>query len=254
MIPRVVHLTWKTKENIPEKWKPSLNAWKRMKGITVRFWTDRDLEEFVTSQWPSELPRYLAWPKQIQRVDHARYMILYTFGGIYCDLDIEPVVDMEPLLQLLENWPEHVCLAEMARPWGQWQRATNSFMVSCKGHPFWLHLLQNTKPTLFERALMQLSPHHMGVIFSMGPGRLNRALAKDTSQAIVLPNMFVHYTANNKPSSTLPPPAGSLVRIRQGCSWHQNNGGATLAAIDGNRPLVMLIMLIIALVVVVCFK
>jgi len=39
----------------------------------------------------------------IQRSDAARYLILYYFGGLYTDMDVEPHVDVTPLLQSNPN-------------------------------------------------------------------------------------------------------------------------------------------------------
>ena len=42
----------------------------------------------MNKEYSSFLPVYESYPYNIQRVDAARYFILYHFGGVYLDLDI----------------------------------------------------------------------------------------------------------------------------------------------------------------------
>ena len=39
--------------------------------------------------YPELIPVYESFPYAVQRWDAIRYLILYTFGGLYVDLDYE---------------------------------------------------------------------------------------------------------------------------------------------------------------------
>jgi mannosyltransferase OCH1-like enzyme len=52
---------------------------------------------------PSFLTIYNSLRADIQRSDAARYLILYYFGGLYTDMDVDPHVDVTPLLQSNPN-------------------------------------------------------------------------------------------------------------------------------------------------------
>lgn len=47
---------------------------------------------------PSLWTIYNSLSADIQRSDTARYIVLYYFGGLYSDMDVEPKVDLSPLL------------------------------------------------------------------------------------------------------------------------------------------------------------
>src|SRR5437667_9239899 len=90
MIPKLIHHTYKTRENIPRRWRryqEKLLAlhpdWK------YKLWTDEDNFAFVKSEFPDMLDIYLRLPKNIMRVDVIRYLWLYRLGGLYLDMDYE---------------------------------------------------------------------------------------------------------------------------------------------------------------------
>src|SRR5687768_5764884 len=99
LIPKIIHQTWKDND-IPEHWKDSPEAWKlHHPNWEYRFWTDSDLRNLIRDKYPWFLEIYDNYPYPIQRVDAARYFILYTFGGIYSDLDILPNRPFDQLLR-----------------------------------------------------------------------------------------------------------------------------------------------------------
>ena len=74
-------------------------SWKRNHpGWEYRLWTDKQNREFIRTRYPDFLVRYDSYPYHIQRVDAVRYFILYTFGGLYVDLDFECFRSLEHLL------------------------------------------------------------------------------------------------------------------------------------------------------------
>ena len=62
------------------------------------FWSDDAIDDFMASHYPWFLPLFESYGHHIQKVDAARYFIVYHFGGVYCDLDISPRTNIEPLL------------------------------------------------------------------------------------------------------------------------------------------------------------
>ena len=69
---------------------------------TYRFWNDSrthesnpDLEPFVAEHFPFFLPAWKRLCYPIMRYDVARYMWLYKHGGVYSDLDIEALTNLE---------------------------------------------------------------------------------------------------------------------------------------------------------------
>lgn len=83
-------------------------------------------------KYPACLPLFLGYPDQIQRVDAARYMILYHFGGLYSDLDVECLRTFDALRVRRVVLPK-------ARPVG----FSNDLMMCVPGHPLFAELIDN---------------------------------------------------------------------------------------------------------------
>ena len=88
-IPFIVHQLWNTRDvPIPmlqyiETWMATHPHWQYW------FWTKESQEKFLRERYPKYLPQYLDYELDIQRADMIRFLILYEFGGIYADLDVE---------------------------------------------------------------------------------------------------------------------------------------------------------------------
>ncbi len=144
MIPHIIHQTWKT-DDIPENFRAFSATWRdRNPDWAYRFWSDRDLLEFVAIHYPACLELFCSYRQGIQRADAGRYMLLHHFGGIYADMDAECVQPLNPLVS-----EDRVILCEEPKahwPWaasyrGQPVMLFNGVMASPAGHFFWPHLL-----------------------------------------------------------------------------------------------------------------
>lgn len=88
-IPKIIHQTYKTLDSIPGKWlAPQQLVRSHNPEFDYLFWTDESLRIFIQTNYPSFLPTYDSYPYTIQRIDAARYFLLYHYGGFYIDLDI----------------------------------------------------------------------------------------------------------------------------------------------------------------------
>jgi len=130
-IPKIIHQTApadKTKWH--PLWKECQKSWlEKFPGWEYKMWTDEDLDEFIRTKHPEFLSTYLGYPKNINRIDAARYYILFDYGGIYADMDFQCLQNFEDQLP-----SDKVSIAESHHDNEKFQ---NALMVSPKGHPFW---------------------------------------------------------------------------------------------------------------------
>jgi mannosyltransferase OCH1-like enzyme len=89
MIPLILHQTWKT-ESLTEPLQSFFDSWTlHNPEFERRFYNDRDCREFIRTAFPPYLDVYDGLPFSIQRADLFRYLVIYRFGGLYADIDME---------------------------------------------------------------------------------------------------------------------------------------------------------------------
>lgn len=135
-IPKIIHQTWKD-ENLPKVFKVLSETWREMlPGWEYHLWTDEMNRDFVCTHYPDFLEKFDAYPKNIQRADAIRYLLLQKFGGLYVDLDFEC---LEPeFITLLED-ADFIAGKEPdahAKRYGLEYIVCNALMASVPNHPF----------------------------------------------------------------------------------------------------------------------
>ena len=168
-IPLIFHRTWRD-DNIPEHWSKSYHNCKETynkKNWTTILWTDATIRSFLTEHYSNFLPVYDSYPYNIQRVDAARYFILYHFGGLYLDLDVScrEKKDIEDLVRVMESI-ERQSMFPLTNPIG----VSNDVMLASKENGFFEYLIQRLRTTNRWFGLPYLT-----VLFSTGPMFLSLA-------------------------------------------------------------------------------
>jgi len=98
-IPTILHQTWKSEE-LPTPFEKFMNTWKIHHPMWQHIlWTDEMNRAFIQTHFPDFLRIYDSYSTNIQRVDAARYFILYHYGGVYVDMDFESLRSIEPILE-----------------------------------------------------------------------------------------------------------------------------------------------------------
>ena len=169
-IPKVLHQTWKTPQ-VPAEWRSFRESWLRHHpGWRHVLWTDEDNRRLIAEHHPWFLPVYDAFPRHIQRVDAAKYFILYTHGGVYADLDSECLQPLDPLL---------------ARGGAVVGRSRDgviecAVLASPPRHPLWeIAFREMQAPPLLARLFRgrrRVDATH--VLFSTGPQMMRRAVRR----------------------------------------------------------------------------
>ncbi|KAI9164253.1 hypothetical protein H9P43_008082 [Blastocladiella emersonii ATCC 22665] len=98
-LPKVVHSKWSAGRALPSKAQACVDRWKAMNpGTAVLLWTDADADDFVQRYHPAVWPVYRDVPRAIMRADLFRVLVVYTFGGVWADVDACP-------LKPMREWP-----------------------------------------------------------------------------------------------------------------------------------------------------
>jgi mannosyltransferase OCH1-like enzyme/UDP:flavonoid glycosyltransferase YjiC (YdhE family) len=146
-IPKILHQKWNDK-NIPAHLVAYCETWKKHHpDWDYKLWTDIDNREFIRQNYGWFLPIYDGYPENIMRADAARYFILYHYGGVYADLDMECLRPLDSILadkQLLFGLepPLHSKSLD-AKRYGLEKVIGNAVMASVPQHPFWEHVFKS---------------------------------------------------------------------------------------------------------------
>ncbi len=94
-IPRIIHYCWFGKKPLPESALKCIASWKRyFPNYEIREWNednfDVDCIPYVSEAYKKEKYAFVS--------DYARFFILYKYGGIYFDTDVEVLQPFEPIL------------------------------------------------------------------------------------------------------------------------------------------------------------
>eukprot|EP00040_Diaphanoeca_grandis_P014785 m.75129 g.75129 ORF g.75129 m.75129 type:complete len:367 (-) comp24740_c0_seq3:246-1346(-) len=169
-IPKIIHQTYKT-EVLPDHWKHSPEMWKATHPTwKYMFWTDEKNREFITKHYNWFLKQYDAYPNNIQRADAIRYFILYHYGGVYADFDVQPLRSIEPMLMGTE------CVVGETPNIG----ITNAFMAATLKSPFYFHVM--TQLSVNAHPLAGALSRHWEILQSTGPTFLWKIYAQYTKK------------------------------------------------------------------------
>jgi mannosyltransferase OCH1-like enzyme len=168
MIPKIIHQTYKSLEEIPEHWERARQSVLRAHpDYQYVFWTDKDIHRFMQREYPTFYREtFVKYPHVIQRIDAFRYFVLYHYGGIYMDLDIG-------VKRPLDKYIKHDLV--VVKSMNVSNVFTNSLMMSSRGNPFMLqcmHALHSYKDQY------RMLGKHVHVMNSTGPLFLTNQLQK----------------------------------------------------------------------------
>lgn len=180
MIPRIIHQIWIGPDPLPDDQRPYIKSWKRHHpSWEHKLWTEENLPEDPVR--PEILER-LRTP--VERADILRLEILYRYGGVYVDTDLECLRPLDDVIG--DERFVGVCL----KP----GRVTNTFIASAPGHP------------LLERALRDVRP--MKVYWTMsstvsikevaGPPFLARLVSDYADVKLLEPPLFFPSTPEDR--------------------------------------------------------
>lgn len=99
MIPKIIHYCWFGHAPLPPLAERCIASWRRfLPGYEIREWTE---ENFDVGIIPFTAEAY-AQKKYAFVSDYARFWILYKYGGLYFDTDVEVI---RPLDDIVERGP-----------------------------------------------------------------------------------------------------------------------------------------------------
>ena len=170
-IPKVIHQLWRSPQ-VPHRWRYTVASVKRYHpGWEYRLWTDYAMELHVRRQHPQLYPVYIGFNRNSMRVDIFRYLLMYDFGGLYCDLDYE-------FLRPYDYGTAAAVLSlERDTAYGDLENCVaNYFMASTPKQQLWRDVLDE----IIDSPPVTDSYHD--VVQATGPGLLTKVFLRDPAR------------------------------------------------------------------------
>jgi len=98
-IPAIIHQTWES-TRIPTAFVPWMKSWAAAyQEWHYVFWTPDGAQAMISTKFPVESLSYSSYPLKLQKLDARRYFVMYEYGGIFVDLDMESLRGMDDTLK-----------------------------------------------------------------------------------------------------------------------------------------------------------
>ena len=159
-IPKYIHRIWNSGP-IPDRFKGNwVNCQKVNPGYNTTLWDDAAIESLIQNHYPWFMPVYRSYPYHMERLDAARYFIVYHYGGIYIDMDVDCKVPFNEILKNASREKPFEVMTGGGLPLG----IATSFFAAPMKHPFMLSLIHH----LGTAQGWYLTPY-LSVMASTGP-------------------------------------------------------------------------------------
>jgi mannosyltransferase OCH1-like enzyme len=150
-IPKIIHQSVSSRDSLSADTLRMAASWNCLQDWVHVLWDDCERGHLVQTDAPELLPLLNRLPKQVQRADIFRNVVLRSFGGVYCDTDFECINGMHVESGIDGNCGAYAVESSTPSVDGALQ---SSLLASVPGHPFWDFLLANASvtsmPTFFQ--------------------------------------------------------------------------------------------------------
>uniref|UniRef100_A0A383WPH4 Methyltransferase FkbM domain-containing protein n=1 Tax=Tetradesmus obliquus TaxID=3088 RepID=A0A383WPH4_TETOB len=142
LIPRVIHQTYRS-TRLPASAKQFMHSWQERNGEAwqVRLYSDEACLNFVRREFPEYFEAYMNLPKEVERADFFRYMVVLRLGGVYADIDVECRQPLDGVIQpadtLLVGWDAELAdiAAAATQQYARQRQMATWFFAAAPGHP-----------------------------------------------------------------------------------------------------------------------
>lgn len=142
MIPKIIHYCWFGKGPLPPLAEKCIKSWKKyLPDYKIIEWNENNFNVNICSYTKEA---YEA--KKFAFVsDYARFWILYHYGGVYLDTDVEIIKSLDPIIK---KGPFMGC--ETKDKEDIWPKVASGLGIACyKGHPIYKDILDHYNSSSF---------------------------------------------------------------------------------------------------------
>ncbi len=162
-IPHILHQTWDS-HKVPVFFKSWIKSWiKHHPHWQYWFWTPKEVRALLQKYYPAYVEMYDNYPEMIRRADVMRYFIMERYGGVYVDLDMQ-------CLRNIDRWTQNYSCFVSKEPY------EHAYLVYNKTRPGVMNTMIACRPNhpFFNITIQHLPEHaHQDILRATGPDFLD---------------------------------------------------------------------------------
>lgn len=148
-IPLIFHQIWyqgidKIKNPYSDCRKKCLAKLKEWEGWEYMFWDKNSIEKLINENYPQFWDLYNYFDIMVQKIDLAKYIILYHFGGVYVDMDMECVRNIAKLIKSSDE----LIISRIPKPYWLYN---NGILFSNPKNKFWIKFIDEIEKNKVKR-------------------------------------------------------------------------------------------------------
>ena len=259
----IIHQIWiQGEDKIPQKYRITSRKLRRMNPeFEYKVWSGRELEQVCRSLGP---PYHHAWKQAKhlhQHVDFGRYCVIYAYGGISIDMDVEP---LRPIREVVDIVPKHT-LGVTKLP----VNATESSIVMMAPRPWFLNnatliahrprlpaakiLIDRMADRLSNQGWRAKAPKSMAIWTTTGPRFFNETFAYHIDPSLYTAIPAEYFEPCSGFDKACRPTPKTVVSHMHAASWHSYGHVAQMYYTIRRDPMArILCVLIISILLVLC--
>lgn len=182
-IPKIIHQTWKD-QHIPQRFVRWIKSWlEHHPDWEYWLWTDDTAGQLIADKYPHLLNTYFGYTEPIRRADALRYIVLYEYGGLYVDMDMQAMTPIDPLVLKYSCFVGQEPYEHPIMDSNFEQLVINAIIGCRKGHPFMEMMIDNL-PSYFHMwsYLDSTGPHYMTAIYHKYKSTLENSESDDEEE------------------------------------------------------------------------
>lgn len=210
MIPKIIHQIWfQGEDKIPSKYNEYRDTWFKLHSdYKYQLWDDKKIIKLLETYYPYFLDTYYSYPYMHQKIDSAKYFILYTYGGLYIDMDMICLKKMDDFLNYdlvlsqlddISCYKDKFCISMYVMSLGNLKNGMtiNNGIILCSPNHYYIqqlikNLIQAYQQTNTSQKVLAISnttgPVFCSMVFEKNKSKLlNDSKIKIVSQKIFEP-------------------------------------------------------------------
>lgn len=191
-IPRIIHQTFRSHWALTRKQHRIMQTWiDKNPSWMIMQHTDSDCLRVIGEHTPTWLERFQSLRSVAEKADVCRYIVLYVYGGVYADIDVECVWPLDwwlsanvSLVVGIENDFSSITDATQ-RSYARRRQYQQWFIAASRRHPLFDQLLQNIIYKIYGNLKLDADEIDRSTLEKTGPAIWTDSVTKYLNDVVV---------------------------------------------------------------------